>query len=106
MICLACAKSNSHQALGRIVHANPRQANEGQIRFRGPQARSDSEVSLGPVVEDQDESTSDTAQDVCHETLVQARGEALLCGDLLETVPGAFVEMLLRRLLGLHLQAP
>merc|ERR1719384_1605 len=68
-------------------------------------ARSEAEVSLGPVVEDKDEGSAHAAHDVCQETLVQTRSKAFLCRDLFETIAGALVKVLLGRLLGLHLQA-
>merc|ERR1712113_488928 len=66
---------------------------------------SESEVNLRTVVEDKHQSSANAPQDICHETLVQSRGQSLLRGDLLEAIAGALVEMLLWGLLRLHLQA-
>merc|ERR1719150_728886 len=66
---------------------------------------SNSEVGLGTVVEDEHEGTAHAAQDVCHETLVQASRQALLSGNLLEAISCTLVEVFLRGLLRLHLQS-
>merc|ERR1712039_724823 len=59
---------------------------------------------LRPVVEHQHQSSTDVAEHIRQEALVQACGEALLGRDLLEAISRALVEMLLHRLFGLHLQ--
>ena len=65
---------------------------------------SEFKVNFGSVVEDQNECSAHTSQDVRHETFVQTGCHALLCGDLLEAITGALVEVLLWWLLGLHLK--
>merc|ERR1712014_372969 len=90
-----------------------RQAHKGRSFFRihvyktSPQCvcPSDSKVSLGTVVEDKHEGAAHAAQDVCHETLVQASRQALLSCNLLEAISRTLVEVLLRGLLRLHLQS-
>merc|ERR1719323_3054259 len=66
---------------------------------------SDAQVGLGPVVEDEHQRAANAAHNVCEESLVEAGGQTLFGGDLLEAVHGALVEVLLHGLLGLHLQA-
>merc|ERR1712241_772785 len=67
---------------------------------------SNSEVGLGTVVKDKHEGAAHAARDICHETLVQASRQALLCGDLLKAISRTLVEVLLRGFLRLHLQSP
>ena len=50
--------------------------------------------------------SADTAERVGDETLVDASGDALLCGDLLQAINGALVDVLLNWLPCLHLEAP
>merc|ERR1712024_21934 len=66
---------------------------------------SNSEVGLGTVVEDEHEGAAHAAQDICHETLVQASRQALLSGDLLKAISRTLVEVLLRGFLRPHLQS-
>merc|ERR1719345_225366 len=75
------------------------------MRLRAAAAAGQAEVRLGPVVDDQDEGPADAAEDVGDEALVERR-RALVRRDPLEAVGRALVELLLRRLLALHLQAP
>merc|ERR1719498_1845569 len=85
-----------------------------ETRARKPRARAagsraaaaarQAEVRLGAVVDDEHERAADAAEDVGDEALVE-RGRALVLHDLPEAVHRALVELLLRRLLALHLQA-
>mmetsp|Transcript_65732 Transcript_65732/g.169167 ORF Transcript_65732/g.169167 Transcript_65732/m.169167 type:complete len:338 (-) Transcript_65732:33-1046(-) len=65
---------------------------------------SDAQGVLGAVVEHEDERAANAAHDVGKESLVQACGQALLRRDLLEAIHRALVQVLLHRLLRLHLQ--
>merc|ERR1712060_458977 len=66
---------------------------------------SDTEVGLGTVVEHQHQRATDAPDHVGEEALVQTLRHALFRSDLLEAIHGALVEVLLHRLLRLHLQA-
>merc|ERR1719272_391544 len=61
------------------------------------------EVHLRAVGEHQHEGAADAAEDVGDEALVE-RGRALLPRDRLEAVDGPLVDVLLHRLLALHLE--
>merc|ERR1719446_559807 len=73
--------------------------------LRAAAAAREVEVRLGAVVDDEHEGAADAAEDVGDEALVEGGG-ALVLGDLREAVHRALVELLLRRLLALHLEAP
>mmetsp|Transcript_11052 Transcript_11052/g.35012 ORF Transcript_11052/g.35012 Transcript_11052/m.35012 type:complete len:338 (-) Transcript_11052:18-1031(-) len=66
---------------------------------------SEAEVVLGPVVEHENQGSAHAADHICKEAFVEPLRHALLCCNLLETVHGALVKMLLHRLLRLHLKA-
>merc|ERR1719469_38010 len=57
------------------------------------------------VVEDQHQSSTNAADNIGQETLVETLRQALLRRDLLEAIARALVQVLLDGLLGLHLQA-
>lgn len=59
---------------------------------------------LGALIEDKDKSCTDAAEGVGDEAFVDASGNTLFCGDLLQAIECAIVDMLLWRQLGLHLQ--
>merc|ERR1719247_489859 len=63
------------------------------------------EVSLCAVIQDQNKSTTNTAESICDEALVKTCSDSLLGSDLLQAIHCALVDVLLWRLLGLHLQA-
>merc|ERR1712125_99499 len=83
--------------------AGPR-ANYSQTLNDGIITDSDAQVHLRAVVQDEHQCTTNTADDVRNETLEQARCETFFSGNLLETMHGALVQMLLDWLLRLHLQ--
>merc|ERR1719434_666581 len=64
------------------------------------------QVRLGSVVEYQHQGSADTAERVGNEPLVEAGGNALLRGDLLQAISSALVDVLLNWLLCLHLETP
>ena len=64
------------------------------------------QVRLGSVVEHQHQGTADTAERVSNEPLVEAGGNALLRGDLLQAISSALVDVLLNWLFCLHLETP
>merc|ERR1711904_734218 len=66
---------------------------------------SEAQVHLGSLVQDENQGTADASDNVRDETLVQAAGQTLIGCNLLEAMHGALVDMLLYRLLGLHLHA-
>merc|ERR1719253_1502553 len=103
------ARSRGAWALHRKGERLPDGSQDAQVPlWRGSPStgrRSEAHGVLGAVVEHEDERTADGPHNVREETLVQALGQALLRGDLREAVHGALVEVLLHRLLGLHLQA-
>ena len=52
------------------------------------------QVRLGTVVEHQHQGTADTAERVSNEPLVEAGGNALLCGSVLQAISSALVDVL------------
>ena len=52
------------------------------------------QVRLGTVVEHQHQGTADTAERVSNEPLVEAGGNALLCGDVLQAIISALADVL------------
>merc|ERR1719188_1684249 len=77
----------------------------GPAEWQSAPGNSDAQEVLGAVVEDEHQSATNAAHHIREETLVQTFSQALLGRDLLEAIAGALVEVLLRRLLRLHLQA-
>ena len=52
------------------------------------------QVGLGTIVEHQHQGTANTAERVSNEPLVEAGGNAPLCGDVLEEISSALVDVL------------
>merc|ERR1711988_2036974 len=71
---------------------------------RAAAAAREAEVRLRAVVDDEHQGATNAAEDVRHEALVESTN-ALVRHDLLEAIARALVELLLRRLLALHLKA-
>merc|ERR1719401_2115195 len=68
-------------------------------------SRLDTQDRLRSLVQDKHESSANTSESVCNETFVHACRNALLGRNLLEAIESTLINMLLRWLLGLHLQA-
>ena len=71
-----------------------------------PSRTANAQARLGSVVEHQHQGTADTAERVSNEPLVEAGGNALLRGDLLQAISSALVDVLLNWLFCLHLETP
>ena len=63
------------------------------------------QVRLRTVVELQHQGTADTAERVSSEPLVEAGGNALLCGDVLQEIISVLVDVLNNWLFCLHLES-
>ena len=74
------------------------------LLFNECSVESDAQVRLFSVVEHQHQGTADTAERISNEPLVEAGGNALLRGELLQAISGALVDVLHNWLFCLHLE--
>merc|ERR1719265_1337540 len=63
------------------------------------------QCKFGTIVEHQDESSTNTAQAVGNESLIETLANTFFCCNLLEAIGCALVDVLLDRLLSLHLES-
>merc|ERR1719401_205740 len=68
-------------------------------------SRLNTQDRLRSLIQDKHESSANTSESVCNETLVHTCCNALLGRNLLEAIESPLINMLLRWLLSLHLQA-